>query len=321
MLVLVLLLLSQVGCDHSSIPFLSLGEDVGSATVVFRGQSELSGELFVEDVEGVDDDGFTLRRLIFGSNRNLIQSEARLLKPPAGSAKPEPVTAAVDQTYLANEHHNSIVAAFSLLAELLQPPTPQHFFDTAQADGDDAAAEDAPSYHAPSTLVIGLGGGSLPMFLYEHFRTMKVCAVELDPAVLSVATGWFGFPCTSTSSTTEAAERLAVHVTDGLDFVFKLAASVTAAKATSGGGGASPEPEPEPDPPAAAAADDDDDDDDGHPSSSLADEAVSTREEQLSQLGTAHPSAPQAQAVVAGDGTWADLSRRTPYTGAFPDNP
>ncbi len=101
-----------------TIPFLSLGDDIGSVNVVFKGASDLSGELFVEDVDGVDDEG-TLRRLVFGSNRNLIQSEARLIaaSPPAEN----PQDALIDQTYLSNQHHHSIVGAFSLLADRLMP--------------------------------------------------------------------------------------------------------------------------------------------------------------------------------------------------------
>lgn len=101
-----------------TIPFLSLGDDIGSVNVVYKGTSDFSGELFVEDVDGVDDEG-TLRRLVFGSNRNLIQSEARLVAASAPVANPQ--DALVDQTYLSNQHHHSIVGAFSLLADRLMP--------------------------------------------------------------------------------------------------------------------------------------------------------------------------------------------------------
>lgn len=42
-----------------------------------RGVSAISGEYLVEDV---DVNGQTFRRLVFLSNRNLVQSEARLTK-------------------------------------------------------------------------------------------------------------------------------------------------------------------------------------------------------------------------------------------------
>ena len=42
-----------------------------------RGKSDFSGEFVVEDV---DVDGETRRKLVFLSNRNVIQSEARMIK-------------------------------------------------------------------------------------------------------------------------------------------------------------------------------------------------------------------------------------------------
>ncbi len=35
-------------------------------------------------------------------------------------------------------------------------------------------------------LVIGLGGGALPMFLVHHFDTLAVTSVELDPVIAEV---------------------------------------------------------------------------------------------------------------------------------------
>lgn len=153
---------------------------------------------------GAADDGSTLRRLIFSSNRNLIQSEARLLPAPArpagepGEGDLHPLAAEIDQTFLANDHHYLIVAAFAaLLQPVLEPPPPPS----------------KPPLEAPAAelraraLVIGLGGGSLAMFLYEHLRSMQLACVELDPAVVDVAQRWFGFPA---AADPDARRRLAV---------------------------------------------------------------------------------------------------------------
>ncbi len=61
----------------TQVPFLSLSDDggVGSRRERSRGKSQMSGEFVVEDV---DVDGDTFRRLIFLSNPNLTQSEAKL---------------------------------------------------------------------------------------------------------------------------------------------------------------------------------------------------------------------------------------------------
>ena len=61
------------------VPFLSVGGDIGVRTVQHRDTSTLSGEYVVEDVKG--DGTCYFRRLIFLRNRNVVQSEARLLAP------------------------------------------------------------------------------------------------------------------------------------------------------------------------------------------------------------------------------------------------
>lgn len=59
-------------------------------------------------------------------------------------------------------------------------------------------------------LVVGLGGGSMPMFLRALFPDAIIDAVELDPAVVEVAREFFAF---------REDARLRVHVADGREFV------------------------------------------------------------------------------------------------------
>ena len=61
----------------SKVPFLSIGEDLGNRVVLYEGNSQLSGDYVVEDVDG--DGGQKFRRLIFLNNKNVVQSEARLV--------------------------------------------------------------------------------------------------------------------------------------------------------------------------------------------------------------------------------------------------
>ena len=53
-------------------------------------------------------------------------------------------------------------------------------------------------WHAASpacrVLCIGLGGGTLPLFLQHHFPGMQVDVVEIDPIVLAAAEEAMGFP-------------------------------------------------------------------------------------------------------------------------------
>lgn len=63
-------------------------------------------------------------------------------------------------------------------------------------------------------LVVGLGGGSLPLFVHDHFPKSCIDAVEIDPSMLEVATQWFGF---------SQSNRMKVHIADGLDYITNLA--------------------------------------------------------------------------------------------------
>ncbi|XP_048353479.1 eEF1A lysine and N-terminal methyltransferase isoform X1 [Sphaerodactylus townsendi] len=193
---------------QQKVPFLSVGGDIGIRSIQHRGTSSLSGEYIIEDVKG--DDARYFRRLIFLSNRNVVQSEARLSSRALckGNKKPRKKKAAtssdpmkpavvlaslsIDKSYLCCAHHRAMVAGLSLLKnpECL-PEVPIR------------------------VLVIGLGGGSLPLFIHDYFSQCTVDVVEIDPAVLEVAMHWFGF---------SLGDRLKVHIADGLVYVSSLAA-------------------------------------------------------------------------------------------------
>ena len=52
------------------------------------------------------------------------------------------------------------------------------------------------SLQAPGckVLVLGLGGGSLPLFLSHSFPSMAITVIEIDPAVIRAASVAMGFP-------------------------------------------------------------------------------------------------------------------------------
>ncbi|EYU45720.1 hypothetical protein MIMGU_mgv1a018471mg [Erythranthe guttata] len=66
------------------------------------------------------------------------------------------------------------------------------------------------------TVIIGLGSGTLPMFMRSCLPTLRIEVVELDPVVLNVASEYFGFI---------EDERLKVHITDATKFVKEKANS------------------------------------------------------------------------------------------------
>ena len=59
-------------------------------------------------------------------------------------------------------------------------------------------------------LVVGLGGGTMPMFLRKYYPNARIDAVDIDPDVVHVAKTYFGF---------REDETLKAHVGDGRAFV------------------------------------------------------------------------------------------------------
>lgn len=60
--------------------------------------------------------------------------------------------------------------------------------------------------------IIGLGGGTLPVFLHKHYPQARIDAVDIDPVVVDVARRFFGF---------REDQRMRAHVCDGRQFVEK----------------------------------------------------------------------------------------------------
>ncbi|XP_064791596.1 eEF1A lysine and N-terminal methyltransferase isoform X2 [Oncorhynchus masou masou] len=194
---------------NQKVPFLSVGGELGWREVVSHGTSDLSGQYSVEDVRG--EDGQLYRRLVFLGNDGLVQSESRLTNPAAAASSqknkksrrkakpsaPPPMTTPsqtpggaleVDKGYLCCAHHRVMVAGLAMLGV-----------------GTDHN-KDVPV----SVLLVGLGGGGLPQFLRDFVPGARVEVVELDPAVLEVAQGWFGFT---------PDDRLTVTLGDGLEHI------------------------------------------------------------------------------------------------------
>lgn len=59
-------------------------------------------------------------------------------------------------------------------------------------------------------LIVGLGGGTLPMFLHHHYPKVIIDVVDIDPEVVDVAMRFFGFREDAT---------LRTHVDDGRRFI------------------------------------------------------------------------------------------------------
>ncbi|BFZ20867.1 hypothetical protein BsWGS_23906 [Bradybaena similaris] len=174
------------------IPFLSIGEDIGKRFPVAQGRSDTSGDYLIEDVEL--NGGQLFRRLVFLSNKNVVQSEARMThardkKKRKSKFEGSPGKLRVDKGYLHSDYLIAMVGGLGFL----------------------------PSLDCPiSCVLVGLGGGSFPSFVHSVFPQVRFDTVELDPSVVDIAQNWFDV---------KPDERLKVHIADGLDFIRKLVSS------------------------------------------------------------------------------------------------
>ncbi|KMQ96795.1 methyltransferase-like protein 13 isoform x3 protein [Lasius niger] len=164
------------------IPFLSLGSDVGARTTCYEGKSDISGPFVVEEVEK---DGHEFRRLVFLNNPYVIQSEARLKEAKSRRGKTKKIT---DPGLLACEHHIHMSVGVSAVIDIKEEQ---------------------------EIMIIGLGGGALCMFLHHCFPKLKITAVEIDNAMLKMATEYFNLILD---------DRMKVEIADGIRFIKDAAA-------------------------------------------------------------------------------------------------
>ncbi|XP_024539085.1 methyltransferase-like protein 13 [Selaginella moellendorffii] len=79
----------------------------------------------------------------------------------------------VDHSYLASPYHEGMVAGLPLIATKIESCVS--------------------SKEQIRVMIVGLGAGLLPMFLYKHFPFNSIEVVELDPVVADLAKRHFGF--------------------------------------------------------------------------------------------------------------------------------
>ncbi|XP_077863809.1 eEF1A lysine and N-terminal methyltransferase-like [Saccoglossus kowalevskii] len=209
--------LSPTGMDRQlQVPFLSVGQDIGQRTIKYEGHSALSGKFVVEDVEG--DNKQILRRLVFYSNKNIVQSESRLIQEIKRKAKSrkKKTLVVVDHSYLACQHHVAMVSGISLyqcftssvgkvhqnlciLDHWLQVGLVPH-----HSERTGTRLADCPIIRRlfPDAKTPYKGAAQLGL--------ISVDVVELDSAIVEVATKWFGFV---------EDERMKIYVGDGLKFI------------------------------------------------------------------------------------------------------
>lgn len=144
------------------VPFMTTGEDVGNRQIRHRGCSVISGHYVVEDVTLPK--GIVVRRLIFLDKPHVIQTEARIKSVKQKGQKGKVWEVVKDD--LRSEYYKYMVAGLAFIM-------PKGTEEPANA------------------LIVGLGGGTLPLFLVTKFPKLELTIVELDPEVLYVARKWY----------------------------------------------------------------------------------------------------------------------------------
>ncbi|KAG7395967.1 hypothetical protein PHYBOEH_002952 [Phytophthora boehmeriae] len=215
-----------LGADEQ-IPYLTVEEGLGARNIVHQGTSALSGAFFVEEVQ---EDNEKLRRLVFLSNTNVIQSEVKLLVSStsptlSASTAATPSSTAVDNS-LTPEDAAAAAKKKKNNKKKAQKKKKKAQAKQAGVDTSYLAFEYhkgmVASLHAASlssrttpdalhrTLVLGLGGGCLAQYLHDNVSGMDVTACELDPSIVTVAEQYFGF---------RQDDRMRVVVADALEYV------------------------------------------------------------------------------------------------------
>lgn len=219
------------------IPFITTQDGAGVRNAIDEGRLSSGDDYIVEEAEI---EGRIVRRLVFMTSSNVIQTEMRLLpisgatsitddddddwglssssksktwsstnKKKSGNKKnkktdkkknqkvegeknvplkptsvvPSNITSAsgVDYTYMCFDYHRAIIAGVLYL-----------FADSLLAPSSSSSCSN--STERSCGVVIGLGGGALPMMLHHFFsQKMRLQVAELDQQVYEIAKQWFGF--------------------------------------------------------------------------------------------------------------------------------
>ena len=225
-------------------------------------ESALTGGISIEDVtlQEPGEPNTVVRRMVFTSNRNLVQSEAALIpsalasdtgsdqglqqrlsgqaaaagkktkgrsskagKQKQANGADEAKDLVIDHSVLACDYHKGMIAGLSLIQPLLtaansttetsvgsqqtqqQQQQPREEQGQQQSHYDTVLSTAEQRRRSPRVMVVGLGGGGLPVYL-NQFCGMDVFVVELDPVVVQLARRHFGF----TDSTSLQVEMLSV---------------------------------------------------------------------------------------------------------------
>lgn len=224
---------SDPSCDEL-IPYMAL-EQENDWDIIDEGNSTMSGAYYVEEGPASQKDNCVMRRLVFLQNQNFIQTEIRMKlskKSIGGSKKGKGKKSGngralasdleFDYSYL-DDHHRSVLISCLLAPHIIinAAKVTTNLNEKKQVMRElersvnslrigASLCEERPMVG----LIIGLGGGAMPMVLQRYLPGLKLYVCELDGEMESVATKHFGFKCNS---------KCSVIVSEGMHLIHSLA--------------------------------------------------------------------------------------------------
>ena len=104
----------------------------------------------------------------------------------------------LDYSYL-DDHHKAVLSAMVLSPRIISggskithKPSPSSSSSSACVNTA-ASSSDRVSSRVPSGLIIGLGGGAMPMCMQRYLPGMRLATCEMDGDMLGVAVKFFAF--------------------------------------------------------------------------------------------------------------------------------
>ena len=218
---IVLSLKLKSASSEETIPYMAINTESDWDTID-SGHSE-SGDYIIEESFDEDLPNTVLRRLIFLQNQNFIQTEVRLVMKKNNSTGPTKATKGkkksakkttktapgeeefdFDYTYL-DAHHCAALASLAMLPDVVQSGHKVANPHTSSAP--------VSVGQGPSALLVGLGGGALPMCLQRYLPNLHLYMCDLDSSLETVAKEHFGFKCNARST---------AFVADGIEVIEKV---------------------------------------------------------------------------------------------------
>ena len=174
------------------------------------GRADVSGEYIVEEEPHESKPNGVTRRLVFLKNQNFVQTEIRMIeksdsknskssggknnqkgknkKGKGDKSRDVSVIMDFDYSYL-DDHHKAVLCSMVLARDIINCGSRvQH-----SSSSTSSSSITYPRYRSPVGLIIGLGGGAMPMCMQRYLPGMRLYTCEMDEAMHGIAVKFFAF--------------------------------------------------------------------------------------------------------------------------------